>query len=500
MKNVIEYLEKSIIHFENKICIKQNEENVTFSIVRNTARKLGTLLAEKNFFKDPIVVFMDKNINAIVSFLGIAYSGNFYIPIDIEIPSIRIKKILNTLNPKAIITSKNISNSIIDEYNIIYFEDIFNLKENSLLLNDVQRKCIDTDLLYVLFTSGSTGEPKGVTISHRSVIDYIEWVTKTFNITDKDIFGNQAPFYFDNSILDIYCTIKCGSTLDLIPKKLFSFPVELLKYIEKRKINTIFWVPTVLIHVANLKALDKVTLTTLNKVLFCGEVMPNKHLNIWRNKLKECLFANLYGPTEITDVCMYYIIDREFCDDELLPIGKPCENTAILVLNEDNEIIENSYEIGELYIRGTSLSFGYYNNAEKTNENFIQNPLNNSYRETVYRTGDLVKYNEHNELLFICRKDSQIKHMGYRIELGEIETMVNSVSGIEQCCCLYDDEYKKIILFYSGTIDINNNILKSILPEYMVPGGIIKIDNFPLTLNGKLNRVELKEYLKKGVN
>ncbi|WP_250277852.1 amino acid adenylation domain-containing protein [[Clostridium] colinum] len=497
MKNIIEYLENSIKKYSNKICIKQDSEQITFNDLRNKARKLGSLIGRKNLFKSPIVVFMDKSINAIVSFLGVAYSGNFYIPIDIEMPSNRIKKILNTLNSKVIVTTKdNFENikCISGEYDIIYIEDIINEIEDEELLEYIQSKCIDTDLLYVLFTSGSTGEPKGVTISHKSVIDYIEWVTKTFKISDNDIFGNQAPFYFDNSILDIYCTIKCGSTLDLIPKKLFSFPIELLNYIENRKINTIFWVPTALIYVANLKALDKVNVTTLNKILFCGEVMPNKHLNLWRNKFKDCLFANLYGPTEITDVCTYYIIDRPFSDNEPLPIGIPCENTDIFILNEDNELINNSFEIGELYIRGTSLSFGYYNNIDKTNENFIQNPLNSSYREIVYKTGDLVKYNEYNELLFVCRKDSQIKHRGFRIELGEIEAIINSVEEIKQCCCLYDDERKKIVLFYSSDIDINNSTFKDILPEYMIPNKFIKLDNFPLTLNGKINRLELKQY------
>lgn len=174
---------------------------------------------------------------------------------------------------------------------------------------------------------------RGVSICHRSVIDYTDWVTETFNITQKDTFGNQAPFYFDNSILDIYSCMKTGATLNIIPKKLFFQPVPLLEYIKYNKINTIFWVPSALIVVSKLKAFRNVDLSdTLKRVLFCGEVMPNKQLNIWRKFLPNVTYANLYGPTEITDACTYYIVDREFSDDEPLPIGIPMSNTDILVL------------------------------------------------------------------------------------------------------------------------------------------------------------------------
>ena len=329
------------------------------------------------------------------------------------------------------------------------------------------------------------------------MIDYIDWVTETFEITEKDSFGNQAPFYFDNSILDIYSTIKSGATTYIIPKNLFAQPVPLLEYLQEKKINTIFWVPSALIVVAKLKAFRNVDLSgTLQRVLFCGEVMPNKQLNTWRKFLPDVLYANLYGPTEITDACTYYIVDREFADEEPLPIGRPMANTDILVLNDKNEPVTGD-EIGELCVRGTSLSMGYYNNPQKTKEAFVPNPLNPYVPETIYRTGDLVKYNEYGEIIYLSRKDFQIKHMGHRIELGEIETAVSSLEEIALCCCLYDEKRQKIVLFIEAELDkayINERI-SGLVPEYMLPGKVIALPKMPINANGKIDRVKLKELL-----
>jgi non-ribosomal peptide synthetase component F len=336
-----------------------------------------------------------------------------------------------------------------------------------------------------------------VSICHRSVIDYIDWVTEEFDITSDDSFGNQAPFYFDNSILDIYSTIKTGATLYIIPRKLFFQPVPLLEYIRDNRINTIFWVPSALMVVSKLKAFRNVDLSdVLKRVLFCGEVMPNKQLNIWRKYLPDVVYSNLYGPTEITDACTFYTVDRQFSDDEPLPIGKPMRNTDILVLNDKDEPVKGD-EVGELCVRGTSLAMGYYNNPEKTSTAFVQNPLNKAVPEVIYRTGDLVKYNEFGELLYLSRKDFQIKHLGHRIELGEIETAAASLEEITLCCCLYDEKRQKIVLFIDADLDKDymRQSLSLLIPEYMIPGKYVYMENMPINANGKIDRVKLKEML-----
>ena len=353
-------------------------------------------------------------------------------------------------------------------------------------------------MLYVLFTSGSTGIPKGVCITHEGVIDYIDCVTEIFQFSSKDSFGNQAPFYFDNSILDIYCSLKAGATLYIIPQDLFSQPVLLLEHLRKNQINTIFWVPSALIVVSKLKALRNVDLNgILKRVLFCGEVMPNKQLNIWRKFLPDVVFANLYGPTEITDACTYYIVDREFADDEPLPIGVPMKNTDILVLDEKKRLVTEKGKVGELCVRGIGVARGYFRNSEKTMEAFVQNPLNSDYEEKIYCTGDLVQYNNYNELVYLSRKDFQIKHKGHRIELGEIETAASSLSGVAACCCLYDDKHNRIVLFLDQELkcDEVNDKLKEMLPKYMLPGKVIFMESMPINANGKIDRIKLREYL-----
>lgn len=499
---VTDYLDDSAKKYPDKIAFADSNREITFSEVKNEALKIAANLSEISLFKKPVVIYIDKSVEVLVSFMGIAYSGNFYTLIDTGMPLSRIEKIMETLNPSVIITDEahiKAAEEFKGNAKILLYSEIQKTAlsdEKKLFLKKTRSKILDTDILYVLFTSGSTGTPKGVIISHKSCVDYTEWVTNTFDISSETVFGEQAPFYFDNSVLDIYQTLKNGATMYIIPQKFFMLPKNLFAFLDEKKVNTIFWVPSALCIMANLHAVGKYPLPSLRKVLFAGEVMPNKQLNIWRKAFPNCIYANLYGPTEITVDCTYYIVDREFNDDESLPIGFPCENSEILVLNEKNELVKGD-EKGELCVRGTGLSYGYYNNPEKTKAAFVQNPLNPNYPEIIYKTGDIVHYNERGELMYDSRKDFQIKHMGHRIELGEIETAVSAVEGVDQTCCLYDTEKSKIVMFYTGNIETEKIIekIKDSVPKYMLPNKTVHLDKMPINLNGKIDRVELKKML-----
>lgn len=499
--SVLEWLEEAADKYADKMAIVDEWEGYTYKEYHDKAVGIAeAVIATGLGSKKPVVVYLNKSIKVLASFMGIAYTGNFYSPIDIDMPAQRVNRILEVLEPEVVITTKELKGEFSKfDFNGTYllYEDICPV-EKCEAVEEATGRIIDTDLLYVLFTSGSTGMPKGVCITHRGVIDYTDWVTETFEITSEDTFGNQAPFYFDNSILDIYSTMKKGATLYIIPKILFPQPVRLLEYLKENRINTIFWVPSALMVVSKLKAFRNVDLTdTLKRVLFCGEVMPNKQLNVWRKYLPNALYANLYGPTEITDACTYYIVDREFQDDESLPIGIPMKNTEIMVLDDENHLVTEPGVVGELCVRGTGVATGYYKNPEKTAQAFVQNPLNDAYEEKIYRTGDLVEYNEYHELIYLSRKDFQIKHMGHRIELGEIETAVSSLEDVTMNCCLYDDKHSKIVLFLDKnmTKEEVSSRLTNMIPDYMIPGKVIYMETMPLNANGKIDRVALKEFL-----
>ncbi len=504
---VLSYLEESAIKYADKVAFFDENRELTFSRLRKNAVNLGLAIKESLPGKrNPILVYLPKDVTSIIAFMGILYSGNFYTPTDIRFPAEKIISVTETLNPAAIIvnseTRKKLLNIIHDtDIKLINLDEIVldeEIGETSALIDDI----LDVDPVYVFFTSGSTGTPKGVIINNHNIIDYIDWAVKTFPINDKTIMGNQSPFYFDISTQDIFATLKTGASLGIIPPKYFAFPAKALQFIRERHINFLYWVPSAFVSIANFDLLKDITLDEVELIMFGGEVMPVKQLNYWRKYLPNLkMIANVYGPTEATVNCTYYIVDREFTEAETLPLGKACENTGLLVLDDDDCVIgrDDVGQAGELCVYGSSLSAGYWDDKEKTAEKYVDNPLCKHYAEKMYRTGDLVSYNERGEITFIGRKDFQIKHSGYRIELGEIETAAMCNERISNACCLYDKENKKIVLLYQGDIEADalQGYLFSRLPKYMVPNIYHKLDRFLYNDNGKIDRKRLEaEYIR----
>lgn len=493
---VTDYLKQAAENFSGKVAFVDENREITFLDVQKEAYKVAMALIINGLFKQPVAIFLDKGVECITSFMGVAASGNFYSPLDTEMPNARIEKIIETLHPAVIITDavhKKTAEEFAGDTKILLYEELMNVSVDEECIAQIEECIIDTDILYILFTSGSTGNPKGVIISERALIDFIEWGAERFQISEKMIIGNQTPFYFSMSVFDIYQTLRNGATMYIIPREKFSFPVLLMQYMYEKNINTIFWVPSALSLISTVRALNSPHLPELRNVFFGGEVMPVKHLNSWIKEYPGARYVNFYGPTEVTDTCTVYEVNRVLENSEKLPIGFPCRNKDVFLLDDQDRKIEGM-EIGELCVRGTGLAYGYYNAHQKSREVFVQNPLNLYYPEIIYRTGDLAQYNEYGELVYISRKDFQIKHMGHRIELGEIETAVSAIEGVDSNCCVYDSVKSKIIMFYKGAEEEHRLIsqLKSLLPVYMLPNKVNRLEEMPINLNGKIDRQKLK--------
>ena len=503
IKNVLEYLEQSAAKSPDKTAVADEHNAFTYQELLDNAQRVGAVLQKETPVRTAVPVYMEKSCNALAAFMGAAKAGCFYCLLDPAQPVERIQMILATLGAEIMIIDEK---SAKKQEKLGFSGKVLKIEEllehtpdekEMKQLDIIRENALDIDPLYSIFTSGSTGVPKGVIVNHRSVIDFIDCFTDTFHITENDVIGNQAPFDFDVSVKDIYSTLKTGATMQIIPKKLFSFPMPLMDYLDDRKVTTLIWAVSALCIVTTLKGFDYKRPGCINKVIFSGEVMPVKHLNIWRETYPEAMFVNVYGPTEITCNCTYYIVDREFALDETLPMGKAFPNERVFLLDDNDNLITPDMPdtTGEICVSGTAVTLGYYNNREKTDQAFVQNPLNDKYNEIIYRTGDLGYYSKAGELYFSSRKDFQIKHMGHRIELGEIDMAINAVEGCVRACCIFDKDNNKIIGFYEGTPDkktITHELMKK-LPKFMIPQEFVQVASMPVTKNGKIDRNALME-------
>ena len=500
MNNVLEWLEASAERSPDALACADDRDRLTFAQLLAGSRAIGSYVAARVAPCGAVAVLARKSPEALASMLGAVQARCFYCVLDERQPATRMQSIVGTLRPGLVLVDDDHADQAREALgesgvDIVRIADALQTPADDALLAARRAAALDTDPLYVNFTSGSTGTPKGVVVGHRSVIDFIDQFTSIFGIRSDDRIANQAPFDFDVSVKDIYSGLAVGASIHLIPREFFSVPTQLIDFLADCEATVCTWAVSAMCFVSIMHGFDYREVPSIRLVIFSGEVMPPKQLAVWRASLPDATFVNVYGPTEVTCNCTYHVVDRDYAKDETIPIGRPFPNEKVFLLDEDDHLVEEPGCQGEICVGGTCLALGYCNDPDKTAAVFVQNPLQSAYRETIYRTGDLAHYDEAGDLVYIGRKDHQIKHMGQRIELGEIEAVAQGLPDVDRACCIYNERRKRILLYYAGGSDKSTvaEQLKEKLPQYMVPNKVHQLESMPLTKNGKIDRAKLAE-------
>ena len=497
---VHQYFSEAAARFPDKPGVCCDEDSLTFREVEAFSNAFARALQAAGVKRGQFVpFFMRKSVRSILSILSILKADCAYVPIDGKSPAQRLQSILKATEASVV---------IVDDESQALFEELVHLELRPTLINigrfkpvdvaPVETKNLSIDIAYVLFTSGSTGIPKGVMIPHKAIIDYIDWCVETYALTDADIISNHAPLYFDNSTFDLYCAFKTGATLHLVHEELNATLPRLVKWLAEREITTFFCVPSVLTMLLRSRRLKPDSFPNIRHLICAGEVLPRDILAEWMELYPHIQFTNMYGPTEITVDCSYHIQHEKPHKDMLsIPIGKARSNMELFVRTETGELSQAIGAQGELLVRGTSVAYGYLSDPERTQKAFIQNPLNRFFHDPLYCTGDLVRIDDNADFLFLGRADDQIKYLGYRIELGEIEASLVGIDGVHEGVVVFNNssneserEIGALVSLEDGfDLDSLRTALLKRLPGYMVPTRMkIMRDDFPRTPNGKYDR------------
>lgn len=502
--------ERVTLTYGEQIALRYPEgQTVCYKDLNALANRVANFLRSQGLERGDVVgLFNDKSPVGLAAMLACLKLGIIYTNLDPDSPWERIHRILNICQPKLLFNSfpdllftnqlKQCSVSKVVNLDDEIFQQ--RLAQLSDIKPDQSMGITGDDPAYLMFTSGSTGFPKGVVISHANVLNFIAWAQDRFHIKADDVFSNVNPIYFDNSVFDFYSAMFSGSTLVPISTQEVKDPRRLVQIINQQECSVWFSVPSLLVYLLTNRALGKDDFPCVRKIIFGGEGFPKSRLKQLYDLFgHRADLENVYGPTECTCICSAYkITDMDFDDmQRLAPLGMLASNFAYDILPLD----EGEPNYGELFLLGPNVGLGYYNDPERTSQSFVQNPLHNRYHDIGYKTGDLVYRDTYGQIHFKGRADFQIKHMGYRIELEEIEAALNSLVAVNESAVVYQklgEGLGQIIAFaslaYSHSPEELLRAVANILPSYMVPKRLFLLKALPKNQNGKIDRVSLITY------
>ncbi len=494
MMNLLTELQHTSEIYPDKLAVADAFEHYTFCELWALVARLGSALLKLQPETQPVGVLVARSACTVAELFAVLYAGSPYVPLDPDMPLAKLQTILEDAEIGVLMGAP----SDTELAQTLGLPLLTPDKADAALLPP--QSVSPEQPFSLVYTSGSTGKPKAVVKSHAAMGSFLTAFIETFSLTADEIIGNQTPFFFDAAAKDLYLMSRLGCTLEIIPAEKFIFPVRLIEYLNERKISYICWVPTALAIVTQLGTFRQIMPQTLHRVFFVGELFPIKQLHQWLQTLPELQYVNLYGSTELAGVCCYYEIPRGTLP-ERLPMGRPLPNCRVFLVGNDG-FVTSPDEEGEVWVQSEALALCYHGDREKTTAVFSEQTLPDGSMARVLKTGDLARYDKLGNLLFCSRKDFQIKHMGRRIELGEIESITDSLPEIERCCCLYNENKKRIELFCTLRVGVSldgrqvQSLLRGRLSDYMLPSKVWVLDALPLNRNGKLDRQALKATMK----
>jgi amino acid adenylation domain-containing protein len=510
------FLANSSKRFPDREAVIFKDQKISYGELDKITDKLaGTMRRSGVERGDRVAIWMNKSIPSIISILGILKAGAVYIPLDPHSPLPRIAYIMENAGVRCLLASTKKAANLgslqqrkgTPEVIILTDADAspIDLAAKVIPWGDVVQSeevwvsadSIETDLAYILYTSGSTGIPKGVMISHLNALTFVNWSFDEFKLQSTDRVSSHAPLHFDLSIFDIFTTIKAGGTICLVPEEYSIFPRRLIKFIQDARLTVWYSVPSILMHMLVHGGMSRYEFPDLRLLLFAGEVFPVKYLRELMRVMPKVSFYNLYGPTE-TNVCTFYKVS-ELSEDQVkpIPIGRACGNTEVFALDKDLRKIDEINREGELYVRGSGIAQGYWEDRQKTDASFIPNFFISKYQDRMYKTGDMAVLDEQGNYHLVGRKDHMIKSRGYRIELGEIETHLYSHPEVKEAVVvaipdeLITNRLKAFVVSAkTGLVDglELERFLAARIPGYMVPGEIEFMESLPKISTGKIDR------------